>query len=62
MILRILSPTGLEQPLYLDSDIHVKHDFFSIFSTKDESIIQGINLIRDRVRRNTRGERYVLKS
>lgn len=49
MILRLLSPNGIEQPLFLDVDYHVAHDFYSMFSANDQSVKFAMNLLNGSV-------------
>ena len=53
MILRILSPNGVEQPLYLDVDKKLEHNFYSMFKPNDESIQVAIDLLTNGTTRNS---------
>lgn len=46
MILRLLSPSGTEKPLYLDVDFKVDHNFYSMFGSEDQSIVHAIELLK----------------
>lgn len=45
MILRLLSPNGNEQPLYLDVDYDKTHNFYQLFTTDDQGIKLALELL-----------------
>jgi hypothetical protein len=45
MILKLLSPAGIENPLYLDVDFKLDHDFNTMFGPNDPSIARAIELL-----------------
>ncbi|MFA6302017.1 MAG: S41 family peptidase [Legionella sp.] len=46
MILRILSTSGIEQPLYLDVEYKTIHNFHRMFNIKDQNIKLAIKLLK----------------
>lgn len=45
MILKLVSPSGVEQPLYLDVDFQVAHDFNTMFGENDQSIAYALEVL-----------------